>query len=170
MVRLASDQRLDPLMHLERGQNQLMGGSVLTDTGEQVEECGGIFTDVRAASQQAQVRIKSGGRRIVIAGAQMDIAAKPIVISTNHQTHLGMDLVSHHAVDHVNAGLFEAAGPGDVVGLVKSCLQFHHYGDLLAVLHRIHEGSHDAAIAARAIKGLLDSQNARIGRCLLEEL
>ena len=93
-------------MHLERGQNQLMGRSVLADTSEQVEECGSIFTDVWATSQQAQVRIKSGGRRIVIAGAQVDIAAKTIVIPTNHQTHLGVDLVSYHAVDHVDAGLF----------------------------------------------------------------
>ena len=100
----------------------------------------------------------------------MDIATEPVVIPPDDQTHLGVHLVAHHAIDHMDAGFLEAPGPGDVVGLVESRLQLHHHGDLLAVLHRVHQSTHDAAIAAGAVKGLLDRQHARISGGLLEEV
>ena len=170
MVGLAPDHGLDALVQLERSQDQLARGAVLTDAGEQVEERGGILADIRAAGQQAQIGVEPRGRGIVVAGAQMHIAADAVVIAPHHQTDLGMDLVADHAIDHVHPGLLESPGPGDVVGLVEAGLQFHHHGDLLAVLHRVHQGAHDPAVAAGAVQGLLDGQDARIGRGLLQEL
>ena len=65
--------------------------------------------------------------------------------------------------------LLERARPGDVAGLVEAGLELDERGDLLAVLGRAAEGADDGRVAAGAVEGLLDGEDVRIVRRLLDE-
>ena len=80
-----------------------------------------------------------------------------------------MGLEPDDAVDHVDAGVLELAGPADVGLLVEAGLDLDDGEHLLAGLGRVDEGVDDRAVAAGAVEGLLDRQHPGVGRGLLDE-
>ena len=80
-----------------------------------------------------------------------------------------MGFEAGNAVDHVHAGVFQAAGPVDVAGFVETGLQLDQRRDFLAVLGRPAQCPDDRRIAAGAIQRLLDGQDLRIFGRLLDQ-
>ena len=81
-----------------------------------------------------------------------------------------MRLEAGHAVDHVDAGVFQPPRPVDVPPFVEAGLQLHQGRDLLAVLGGPGQGADDRRIAAGAIERLLDGQHVRVFGRLLDQL
>ena len=92
----------------------------------------------------------------------MHVAPQPILIAPHHERDLAVHLVVHDAVDDVHARFLEPPRPEDVVRLVEARLQLGHRGDLLAILHRVHQRADDARVAAGAVERLLDGEHIGI--------
>ena len=99
---------------------------------------------------------------MVVAGAQVRVAAQFAVLATEDQHHLGVGLEADHAVDHYRAGLLQAAGQLQVGLFVEAGAQLDHRGDLLAVACRLDQGVDDLRVGTAAVQGLLDRQHVRI--------
>jgi len=99
----------------------------------------------------------------------MEVAADAVFVPAYDQAHLRVDFVTDQSIDNVDAGFLQLTRPLDVVGFVKARAQFHHGGDLFSVLNGVHQGAHDARIAAGAVKRLLDGQHSGIRRRLLQK-
>ena len=69
----------------------------------------------------------------------------------------------------MDAGLLELARPDDVRGFVEARLHLHEGQHLLARFGRVDERLHDRAVARGAVQGLLDGEDVRVFRRLLEE-
>ena len=85
-------------------------------------------------------------------------------LAPHDEAGLGVNLVADQAVDHMHAILFQAPRPLDVVRFIEARAQFHHGGDLLAVVHGVFERADDARIAAGAIERLFNGQDVRVRR------
>ena len=81
-----------------------------------------------------------------------------------------MRLDPHQAVDHLNAGLFELPGPGDVLPLIETGLQLDHGGDLLSATGGLGQSGHHGRAGVRPIQRLLDGDDILVFRCCLDEL
>ena len=103
-------------------------------TGQQVEECGCITSEVIIAGEDAKVRIQLGCRCIVVARRYMDIAADAVFFAADDKCTLGMCLEADKAVNNVSPGFFKTSRHKDVVGFIKAGLDFHKNCDLLAIL------------------------------------
>ncbi|CFT89483.1 Uncharacterised protein [Bordetella pertussis] len=101
---------------------------------------------------------------MVVAGAQVRVAAQPPFLAAQHQRHLGVRLVRDHAIDHVRAHFLQARGPVDVGLLVKARHQLHHHGDFLAGARRRQQDLHQLGVLAGAVDGLLDRHHVRVQR------
>jgi hypothetical protein len=62
----------------------------------------------------------------------MHVAANfPVGIVTHHQRKLGVGLEVGQAVEHLHAGVFQAARPVNVGGFFETSFQLHDDGDFL---------------------------------------
>ena len=104
--------------------------------GEHVEQLAEVGADVLVVGEQAQVVVEARRLRVVVAGADVGVAHQAAALATHHQGDLGVGLEPGHPVDHVDPGLFEQAGPGDVGLLVEAGLQLDQDGHLLALARR----------------------------------
>ena len=80
-----------------------------------------------------------------------------------------MRLEPHEAVDDVHARALQRPGPADVGPLVEAGLDLDHGDDLLAGLGGVDEGLDDRGVAGRPVQRLLDREDLRVGRRLLDE-
>ena len=108
-------------------------------SGEHVEDLGHLRGDRWLRGNQPQIRIEPRGGVIVIAGAQVSVAAQAILIAAHQHGELAMGLQAHDAIDHVDAAVFEALGPLDVGRFVAAGLQLDEHGHFLAALGRVDE-------------------------------
>ena len=115
-------------MQVERRRDQLFQALELADTSQQVEQVGCVFAEIRPARQQADIRVKPGGGRIVIAGGQMHVTPDQPGFGANHQGDLGVDLIADEPVNNVDAGFLELPRPLDVISLVEPRAQLDHHG------------------------------------------
>ena len=70
MRALAIDQRIQPVRQVRGGDDQLVPVVVLRVAGQQVEQRAGVFAELGAAGEEAQVGVLARRRRIVVAGAR----------------------------------------------------------------------------------------------------
>ena len=63
------------------------------------------------AGQQPEVLVQAGGRGVVVAGADVGVAAQAVGLVTHDERALGVGLQPDDAVDDVDAGLLAAAWP-----------------------------------------------------------
>ena len=152
VVGFALDQLQHPLVQFERRDEQFAHALELADAGEQIEEIRGILAELRSAGEQPDVGVKPGGGGIVIAGAEMNVAADVMLFAPHDEADLGVNFVADQAVNDVHAGFLELPRPLDVVGFIEARAQFHHGGDLLAVLHRVHRARRRCADRRRCDK------------------
>ena len=93
---------------------------------------------------------------MVVAGADVGVAAQPVPVPADHEDHLAVGLQADHAVGDMHARLLQAGGPLDVVLLVKAGLQLQHHRHLLAVPRRSDERLDHPGTARGPVQGHLD--------------
>ena len=76
---------------------------------------------------------------MVVAGAQVAVAADAPGLAPHDQHHLGVRLVADHAVHDVRAGFLQARGQLDVGFLVEARAQLDHDSDVLAGVRGRHQ-------------------------------
>ena len=107
---------------------------------------------------------------VVVAGAQMAVAAGHAVLVAAHQHgQLAMRLQAHHAVKDLHAGVFHAARPANIRGLVEARHQLHHHRRFLGGAGLGQRLEH-RRIVAGAVERLLHRHHGRILRALLDEV
>src|SRR6185369_6450988 len=100
----------------------------LADAGEEIEQVRGVLAEIRAAGKETQVRVELGRGGIVIAGAEMDVAADAVALVAHDEGNLAVNFVADEAVDDVHAGFLELARPLDVARFVEARAQFDDGG------------------------------------------
>ena len=138
--------------------------------GQEVEQGAGVLAELGAAGEEAQVGVEPRRGRVVVAGAEVDVAADAVVLAADDQRGLAVGLEADHAVDDVDAGLLERPGLDDVVLLVEPGLELDQGGDLLAVLGGARQGVDDRVGVGGPVERLLDRQDLRVFGRLLDEL
>src|SRR5262245_21573629 len=102
-----------------------------------VEEIGDVGSDVLVGGEEPVVLVTASGDGVVVAGAQVDVAAQPARLASYDQRRLRVNLEAGKAVDDVHAGLLERARPLDVAAFVASRLDLDETDGLLAALRGI---------------------------------
>ncbi len=137
--------------------------------GEVVEQPGDVGTDVEVAREDAEVLVQPGRLGVVVAGADVAVAAQLVTVVAHHEDALGVRLQPDHAVHDVDAGALQLLGPVDVGRLVEAGLQLDEHGDLHAPLGGAHQAADDRAVATGPVQRHLDALHPRVVGGLLDE-
>ena len=166
---LAADEAQKALGHGERGDEQRAVVVDLGVRGEVVEDDVRALGDLRVGGEQAEVGVEAGGDGVVVAGAEVAVAAGDAVfVVADEQGELAVGLEAEDAVEDLDAGVFEVARPADVGGFVEAGHEFNDDSHVL-VLRGIDERLEDGRVVAGAIQSLLDGEDARIGGARLDK-
>ena len=164
-----------PGAHRVGGDQQLGVRRVARPAGEVVEQVRDVLGDPLVGGDQPEVLVHPGGLGVVVAGADVGIAADAamtvagVALVADDHRELAVGLEPDDAVDDVAAGLLELACPADVGLLVEARLDLDDHQHLLAGLGGVDEGVDDRGVARRAVERLLDRQHVRVGGGLLDE-
>lgn len=150
------------LLEPERGHRESLPRGRRRIPRDQVEQGPGVVGEVLARGQIGDIAVEARGRRIVIAGGQVDVATDHAELATDHQRDLAMGLEPDQAVDHVHARFLQHTRPRDVAAFVEAGLDLHDRGDLLAVFRSANEGADDGRIGAGPVQCLLDGQHVGV--------
>ena len=93
-----------------------------------------------------------------------------IFFYSGDQAQLGVHLVLPESVENVTAGILQAMGHLDVVGLVKAGAQFHQNYDFLAVFSGLYQCIDNLAALCHPVKGHLDGNHRLILCSLLQHI
>ena len=168
--RSRSISAIDPVGQVHRGDDQLVPVVALRVAGQQVEQGAGVLAELGPAGEEAQVGVEPRGGRVVVAGAEVDVAADAVVLAAHDQRGLAVGLEADDPVDDVDAGLLERPGLDDVVLLVEPGLELDQRRHLLAVLGGAGQGGDDRVVVGGPVERLLDRQHLRVLGRLLDEL
>src|SRR4029077_14680486 len=133
------------------------------------EKLSQILADSIVAGEQSVVGVKSRRPRMIVAGADMRVAAKPVVVLAYHQDDFAMRLEADHSVRYVNSEFLEAGRKLDVRRFVEARLQLDDHGNLLAISCCIAEVADYLRIARSPVQGHLDRPNFRVVGSLAQE-
>ena len=103
---------------------------------EVIEKLHHVLGEVGLAGHQAQVGVDARGLRVVIPGADVDVAAHAFGFLADDQRGLRVRLEPDDAVHDVDAGLLQRLRPVDVALLLEPRLELDEADDLLAGLGR----------------------------------
>ncbi len=124
----------------------------------------------RIAGEQAVVGVAARGARVVVAGAEMAVAAQALGLAPDHHRHLAVRLESHDAIHHVRAGFLQPVRQLDVRFLVEARAQLDDDGDVLAGVRGGDQRIDDRRLIAGAVQRLLDREHARVGGGAAQEI
>ena len=88
VVDLAPDQSAQFLPQIDGSYQQLPEFVLGRITRQVVEQVGDVGADLLVRGEQAEIGIEARGERIVVAGAQMDVAADGVAFPAHHQRNL----------------------------------------------------------------------------------
>ena len=97
----------------------------------------------------------------------MNIAADFVLFFTNDERDLAMRLQPDQPINHMAAGFFQLLRPLDIIFLVKTRFQLNEDQDLFPGLRRRRQRGNNRRLPADAVERLLNRQNVRIARRLL---
>ena len=138
--------------------------------GEVVEEVGEVGAELGIAAEQPEVLVEARGLLVVVARADVAVAADAARLAAHHERGLGVGLQPDEAVDDVHPRLLQHPRPGDVRRLVEARGELDERHHLLARLGGGDERADDRAVRARgAVEGLLDGEDVGVARRLLDE-
>ena len=149
-------------MEIVGGHDQLPPGMPLRVASEQVEQRRRILGDRLVGGEEAQIGVGRRRRRVVVASAQMNVAAEPLPLVPHHHRHLAVGLQVEESEHDVHAGAFHLPRPVHVVGLIEAGLEFHQRRHLLARLRCRDQRPRNRRVAAGAVERLLDGEHAGI--------
>ena len=169
-LRLPADELAQLVAQVHRRDEQPAVLARPAVAGEVVEQLREVGAEIGIARQHAEVFVDGRGLRVVVAGADVAVAADAVGLLAHDEQDLGVRLQADEPVHDVRARLLEHAGPFDVGLLVEARLQLDERHDLLARFGRLDERRDDAGfVAAGAVQRLLDREHARVARGLLDE-
>ena len=170
---MAVDLPVDPpdqlRPHLHRRDQQPAVALFAGIAGDRVEQLADVRCDLGVVGQQADVGVDARRDRVVVASREVHVRVQLARLAAQDETHLGVRLQSHHAVDHVDAGGFQRPGPADVVLLVEASLQLDQDRDLLALGARFHQRLDHGRVGPDAVERLLDRDHVRVGGRLAQQ-
>ena len=95
------------------------------------------------AGEEADVGVDARGLRVVVAGAEVHVAADAVGLVAHDERDLGVRLEALHAVGDVHAERLQRARPVDVVGFLEPRLQLDEHRHLDAALRGFRQRAHD---------------------------
>ena len=99
-----------------------------------------LQTDVMVCRHQRIVGVDGRGLFVVVACADLGDIGDLCADLFGDETELAVYFQIVQTVDNAAAGIFQAAGPFDVVLLVESGTEFHQYHNILAVFSSVRNG------------------------------
>ena len=105
----AADLLDEPLPQGERRDEQLAEVRRPAEAGEVVEEVGDVVRDLLVGGEQPEVLVDARGQGVVVAGADVDVAAQAARLAAHDERRLRVDLQAGEAVDDVDSRLLERA-------------------------------------------------------------
>jgi len=144
----------------------LLGGVA----GEVVEEVCGVGTEVFVDGHETQVGVETGGDSVVVACAEVGVAADLVAFFADYKQELGVDLQAQQAIDDVDALGFQTSGPFDVGFFVEAGFEFYQHGDLFAALVGFQEAIDDRRVAADPVEGHFDGEDGGVLGGLAQEV
>jgi len=167
---LAADEAEEALGHGERGDEQRAVVVDLGVGGEVVEDHVDALGDLRVAGEQAEVCVEACGDGVVVAGAEVAIAAgDTVVVAADEQGELAVGFESDDAVKDLDTGVFHAARPADVGGLVEAGHELDDEGGFLGG-RSLSECGEDGRVVAGAVEGLLHGDDGGVLCAVLDEV
>ena len=145
----------DPVAQEPRADEELAEDRRLGQPGDRVEDVGDVGGDLLVGGEEAEVLVVRRVRRVVVAGADMRVAAQPAPLAADEQRELRVHLQIRHAVDDVDARALERPRPLDVAPLVEARLQLDEADGLLALLGRLDERGERRRGVVGAVDGRL---------------
>ena len=167
---LAMDQIEQPRPHGHRRHQQRGKTGLIGVSGQVVEEIHHIVRNPRVAGEQADVGIEAGSLHMVVAGADVHIAAQTACFLAYHQRGLAVGLKTADAEGDVRADAFQFGRPVQIALLVEARLDFHDAGDLLAPFGGPDQRFDERRVVADAVSGHLDGNGLRIIGCRADEV
>ena len=156
---LAIDERHAAPGEIERGDHQRAVAGVLGVSGQEAENILYGAGNFWIGGQEAEVGVEASGGGVVVAGAEMGVAARDAVgIAADEQGEFAVGFEADEAVKDLDAGVFEIARPADVRGFVEASFELDDGGDFFSRSGG-DEGRHDERVLAGAVEGLLDREN-----------
>ena len=144
----------------------LVGAAV---AGQVVEQLRRVGADLVVAREDPEVFVDPRRLRVVVAGADVAVAAEPVAVVAHDEHDLGVRLQTDHAVDDVHTGAFELPRPLHVGRLVESRLELDEHRHLHASLGGADQAPDDGAVATGAVQRHLDRLHPRIVGGLADE-
>ena len=143
-MRLAADELAQLVAQVHRRDEQPAVLARAAVAGEVVEQLREVGAEIGVAREHAEVFVGGRGLRVVVAGADVAVAADAVGLLAHDEQDLGVRLQPDEPVHDVRARLLEHAGPFDVRLLVEARLQLDERDHLLARFGRLHERRDDA--------------------------
>ena len=160
----------NPVAQGQRRHRHFLDVARLGVTGDVIEDACGVAADGRVRREVRQVGVDPRRHRMIVAGPGVNVGRETSAFPAHHHRQLGVRLQFDEAVNHLHAGAFEIARPSDVGLFVEPRLEFDERRDRLARLRRFGKRPHDRRVVGGAVERLLDRDDVRIARGLLQEL
>ncbi len=167
--RLSFNQLHDPLAHVRGRHHQLPHPRWVGKPRQRIEKRRGVHANLWRRGEQAEIRIQPCRAVVVVARAEVHVAADAPWRAPHHQTDLRVHLQSANAIDDVCAGFLERARPLDVPLFVKAGHQLDDHRHLFALDGRPLQRLDDRRVRTWPVQRLLDGEHLRIIGRLLDQ-
>ena len=132
MLGLPLDQAHTLLGQIQRRNQQRPVVGVLGVGSQKTENIVNRAGNFRVGREQAEIGVDFGRSRVVVAGAEVRVAAgHAIGIAPHQQRKLAVRLQTHQPMEDLHACIFQIARPADIGRFIEARFQFHHRGDFL---------------------------------------
>src|SRR5262245_9027503 len=165
----AADHLGDRFAQVDRRDQQLAVALLTRVSGQVVEQLRDVFAETLIGGEESEVCVNARRDRVVVASAEMNVAAQLVLLLAHDEGDLGVGLQPDQAVDDVDAGLLQSLGPLDVRLFIEAGLEFDQHRDLFAVLGGFDQRFDYRRILAHAVERLFDRQHVRVARRLAQE-
>ena len=149
---------------------QLPEGLRPPEPRQQVEQVSHVGGDVVVGREQAEVLVQAGGDGVIVAGADMRIAAQAAALAADDQGRLRVHLEVGEAVRDVRPRLFQRPRPVDVAALVEAGFELDDAHALLALLGGPDQRRDQRRALAGAVDGRLQRHRVGIAGTGVDEL
>ena len=92
----------------------------------------------------------------------MAVTLESLGFAADDDAGFGVCLESPDSIHHLHSAVFQLPCPLDVAGFIEASLQFHDYGDVLAIFRSADERFDDGAVATGAVQRLFDGHHIPI--------
>ena len=167
---LLTDHVLKEAAHAVRCNDEVLVLRRTGIAGDDIEKGGRVCAELLVAGEQAEVGINFRGGVVVVAGAEVQVAADAVFLAADNERDFAVGLEAGQTVNDVAAGLFELLCPVDVVFFVKARFQLDKHRDLFAVFGGFDERRDDGRVAADAVERLLNGEYVFVFCGLCDEL